>query len=228
MNYEIVQPGAFAILKVKLAAGESIKAESDAMVAMSKNIKLEGKMEGGFLGGLARKFLSGESLFFQTLTAQHSEGEVMLAPAAPGDIECIELDGSTGITLQSGAFLAAEQSINVETKMQNLMTGIFSGAGLFVVKVKGKGNLFVNAFGALHAVVLSPGQEWVVDTGHLVAWEDTVQYEIGKASEGFLSSMTSGEFLVCKMRGPGLVIIQSRNPNNFGQWVHPLLPPSNN
>ena len=56
MRYEIMQPGAFAFLKVQLEAGESIKAESDAMMAMSGNIKVEGKMEGGMLGGLARKF----------------------------------------------------------------------------------------------------------------------------------------------------------------------------
>lgn len=84
MRYEIMQPGAFAFLKVQLEAGEGIKAESDAMMAMSGNIKVEGKMEGGILGGLARKFLSGESLFFQHLTAQGASWGGCFSPADTG------------------------------------------------------------------------------------------------------------------------------------------------
>lgn len=84
MRYEIMQPGAFAFLKVQLEAGESIKAESDAMMAMSGNIKVEGKMEGGILGSLARKFLSGESLFFQHLTAQGASWGGCFSPADTG------------------------------------------------------------------------------------------------------------------------------------------------
>ena len=109
MRYEIMQPGAFAFLKVQLEAGESIKAESDAMMAMSGNIKVEGKMEGGMLGGLARKFLSGESLFFQHLTAQGQAGEAVLAPPIPGDVSAYELTGNT-LCITSGGFLAAEES----------------------------------------------------------------------------------------------------------------------
>lgn len=148
MRYEIMQPGAFAFLKVQLEAGESIKAESDAMMAMSGNIKVEGKMEGGMLGGLARKFLSGESLFFQHLTAQGQAGEAVLAPPIPGDVSAYELTGNT-LCITSGGFLAAEESVKIETKMQNLGKGLFSGAGLFVVKASGTGTLFFNSFGAL-------------------------------------------------------------------------------
>ena len=140
MRYEIMQPGAFAFLKVQLEAGESIKAESDAMMAMSGNIKVEGKMEGGMLGGLARKFLSGESLFFQHLTAQGQAGEAVLAPPIPGDVSAYELTGNT-LCITSGGFLAAEESVKIETKMQNLGKGLFSGAGLFVVKASGTGTL---------------------------------------------------------------------------------------
>lgn len=109
MRYEIMQPGAFAFLKVNLEAGEAIKSESDAMMMMSGNIKVEGKMEGGMLGGLARKFLSGESLFFQKLTAQNKAGEAVLAPPIPGDVGVYELQGNT-LCITSGGFLAAEES----------------------------------------------------------------------------------------------------------------------
>lgn len=84
MRYEIMQPGAFAFLKVQLEAGESIKAESDAMMAMSGNIKVEGKMEGGMLGGLARKFLSGESLFFSASDSTGASWGGCFSPADTG------------------------------------------------------------------------------------------------------------------------------------------------
>ena len=211
MRYEIMQPGAFAFLKVQLEAGESIKAESDAMMAMSGNIKVEGKMEGGMLGGLARKFLSGESLFFQHLTAQ---GQAVSA---------YELTGNT-LCITSGGFLAAEESVKIETKMQNLGKGLFSGAGLFVVKASGTGTLFFNSFGAIYPLELQVGEEMVVDTGHLVAWDADMNYKVTKASSGIMSSLTSGEMLVCKFTGPGKVYTQSRNPGSFGCWVGGIIP----
>lgn len=223
MRYEIMQPGAFAFLKVQFEAGESIKAESDAMMAMSGNIKIEGKMEGGMLGGLARKFLSGESLFFQKLTAQGQAGEALLAPPIPGDVSEYELTGNT-LCIASGGFLAAEESVKIETKMQNLGKGIFSGAGLFVVKASGNGLVFFNSFGAIHTLELAAGEELIVDTGHLVAWDADMQYKVTKASSGIMSSLTSGEMLVCKFTGPGKIYTQSRNPGSFGGWVGSIIP----
>ena len=82
-KFEYLHRGAFTMLKVRMNAGERMKAESDAMVAMSPNIRVEGKLEGGVLGGLGR-MLTGEKFFFQTLTAEMGPGEVYLAPAIPG------------------------------------------------------------------------------------------------------------------------------------------------
>lgn len=223
MEYEILQPGAFAMLKVKLAAGETIKAESDAMMSMSSNIHLDSKMEGGLLGGLARSFLSGESFFFQTLTAEGSEGEVVLAPAIPGDIESYALNGKT-LYVQTGGFLAAEKSVEINSKMQNLGKGLFSGAGLFVVKISGSGTVFFNTFGAIYTKELASGEECIVDTGHVVAWEESMNYEVKKAASGWMNSLTSGECLVCKFTGPGKVYMQSRNPGSFVNWLHGMLP----
>lgn len=218
MRYEILQPGAFAYLKVVLEAGESIKAESDAMMMMSAGIQMDGKMEGGLLSGLARSILGGESLFLAKLTAGKEKGEVMLAPALLGDIEACELKGRM-MNIASGSFLAAEESVKIETKMQNLGKGIFSGAGLFVIHAVGDGIVFLNSFGAICCRELVRGEELVVDTGHLVAWEDSMQYKIGKAGSDTISSLKSGDLLVCKFTGPGKVYIQSRNPASFNDWV---------
>lgn len=223
MIYKIMQPGAFAFLKVDLEAGESIKAESDAMMSMSGHVKVEGKMEGGLLGGLARSFLGGESLFFQKLTAKGALGEVVLAPAIPGDIAAYTLKGNS-LLITSGGFLAAEESVAIETKLQNLGKGLFSGSGLFVVKASGHGQIFFNSFGAIYPIEIESGKEVVVDTGHLVAWDASMQYSVGKASDGWVSSMTSGEMLVCRFTGPGVVYTQSRNPGSFTTWLSALLP----
>ena len=105
--------------------------------------------------------------------------------------------------------------------MQNLGKGLFSGAGLFVVKASGTGTLFFNSFGAIYPLELQVGEEMVVDTGHLVAWDADMNYKVTKASSGIMSSLTSGEMLVCKFTGPGKVYTQSRNPGwLLGWWYY--------
>lgn len=224
MKYEILYPEAFPIVKFQLNRGEKIKAESDAMIAMSPTVEVEGKMDGGFLGGLARKFLSGESMFFQELEATRGAGEVIIGHSLPGGIVDLELDGSYGLTIQKNGFLAATQGIDVSTKMQNLARGLFSGEGFFVLNATGKGTVFVSSYGGIHPINLEDGEEIIIDNGHLVAWGDYMEYNIEKASSGWISSMTSGEGLVCRFRGPGVVLIQTRNPDSFQSWILSMLP----
>jgi uncharacterized protein (TIGR00266 family) len=223
MRYELVNPGPFVMLKVQLDLGESLKAEAGSMVAMSDTVDVEGKMEGGFLKGLGR-MLAGESFFFQTLTARRGPGEVLLAHEIPGEIYPITLDGRTNYILQKDGFFAASREVEISTKVQNLLKGLFSGEGFFVLRASGMGTLFVSSYGAIHPIELSEGQEFVVDNGHLVAWPETMEYKIQKASSGWISSLTSGEGLVCRFRGPGRVLIQTRNPGGFIAWITQFLP----
>ena len=222
-SFQYLYRGAFTMLKVNLKAGERIKAESDAMVAMSPTVSVESKLEGGVLGGLGR-MLSGEKFFFQTLTAKHEPGEVYLSPTIPGEIMDIEMDGATTYLLQKDGFFAGSEGIAITTKMQNLAKGVFSGEGFFVIKATGKGTLFVSSYGAIHPFDLSQGEEIIVDNSHLVAWPETISYNIEKASSGWVSSFTSGEGLVCRFRGPGRVLIQTRNPKGFGSWINRFIP----
>ncbi len=221
MSYEILYEGAFPIIKYNLQKGEQLKAESDAMVAMSGTLDVTGGVEGGFLRGLTR-MLSGENFFFQYITASRGNGEVLLAHALPGGILDIELDGSYGLNIQKDGFLAATSGIEIDTKMQNLMQGIFSREGLFILKASGKGTIFVSSYGAIHPINLEQGEEFIVDNGHLVAWADYMEYKIEKASNGWISSFMSGECLVCRFRGPGVVLIQTRNPNGLKGWLMKL------
>ncbi len=215
--------GAFTMLEVDMPAGGGFKAESDAMVAMSPTIDVEGKLEGGVLGGLGR-MLSGESFFFQTLKANRGPGKALLAPAIPGDLHHLELDGSVEYLLQKDGFFAGSDTLTVSTKMQNLSKGFLSGEGFFVIRVSGRGTLFVSSYGAIHPIDIPAGEQMIIDNGHLVAWPATMPYTLERAAKGLISSLTSGEGIVCRFTGPGRVLIQSRNPSGFAAWIRGMLP----
>lgn len=224
MNYEILHQGGFPMVKVKLESGEKIKAESGAMIAMEDTIDVAGKMEGGVLGGIGRMF-AGEKFFFQTLEATRGAGEVFFAHSVPGGIKVIELDGMSEWKIQKDGFLASSNSVDIDTKIQNLTKGLFSGEGFFVLGARGKGTLFISSYGSIHELEIQPGREYVIDNEHLVAWEASLEYKIEKASaSGWISSFTSGEGLVCRFKGPGKVYIQTRNPSGFGSWIRGFIP----
>lgn len=223
MKHEILYQGAFPLLRVELEPGENVKAEAGAMVSMTPNIDLRGTVDGGLVRGLGR-MLSGEKFFFQELAATKGRGEVLLAPALIGDIQSVELDGSYRLFVQKDGFLAGTSGIQVNTKMQNLVKGFLSGEGFFIVEISGRGTVFLSSYGAIHAVNLGPGEEMIIDNGHLVAWPDYMEYKIEKASRGWISSVTSGEAAVCRFRGEGVVLIQSRNPQSFGGWIKQFIP----
>ena len=221
MKYEIVYQKAFHMVRYELEKGERIKAESDAMIAMSSTIDVTGGVEGGIMKGLTR-MLSGEKFFFQYLTATRGSGEVLFGHAVPGGIIDVELDGTYGMIIQKNGFLASTEGIEIDTKVQNLVQGIFSKEGFFILKARGKGILFLSSYGAIHPITLEVGEEIIIDNGHLVAWTEDMYYNIEKASNGWVNSIMSGECLVCRFKGPGTILIQTRNPNSFSGWISSL------
>ncbi len=221
MKYSIMYEDSFPIVKYNLDKGEKIKAESDAMIAMSTNLDVTGGVEGGILKGITR-MLAGEKFFFQYITANRGPGEVLFGHATPGGIIDVELDGSYGLRVQKDGFLASTEHVEISTEVQNLTKGLFSGEGFFVLNVTGKGTVFLSSYGAIHAINLEPGEEVIIDNGHLVAWADYMNYKIEKASAGWGSSIMSGEMLVCRFTGPGVVLIQTRNPSGFRTWIEKM------
>lgn len=224
MQYEIVHPGSNAMMIITLNQGESIKSEAGAMVAKSQNVAIEGKIEGGIGKAFTRSLVGGEKFFFQTLRADGGPGEVMIAPAIPGDVKILDMSGGQDFYLQGGSFLAASGNINIDTKMQKLSQGLFSGEGLFVLHCTGEGFVAASAFGGVYQIDIAPGKDYIVDNGHLVAWSGDTGYNIEKAAKGWLHTITSGEGLVCRFKGPGKVWIQTRNPKAFGGWVRQYMP----
>ncbi|HZB43939.1 MAG TPA: TIGR00266 family protein [Pyrinomonadaceae bacterium] len=220
-TYEVLHQPSFALAVVKLQAEQSIQAESGAMVSMSANIELQSQMKGGLLGALKRT-VGGESAFVSTFTARGGPGEVTFAPGGPGDIAAIEM-GNQQFFVQSSSYLAGDVSLTVDTKWGGAKS-FFGGEGLFVMQVSGSGVLIVSSFGAIHRKRLAAGERYVVDTGHLVAWEGTTQYTLRKATSGFFRSMVSGEGIVAEFSGPGEILIQTRNLAAFAGMLKPFFP----
>ena len=220
-SYQIEHQPAFSLAILKLQAEQSIMAEAGAMVSMSANIELQSQMKGGLLGALKRA-AGGESAFVSTFTARGGPGEVTLAPGAPGDIAAIEMHNQT-FFVQSSSYLAGDASLVVDTKWGGAKS-FFGGEGLFVLMVQGQGLLLVSSFGAIHRKTLAPGERYVVDTGHLVAWEGTTQYTLRKAASGFFRSMVSGEGIVAEFSGPGELLIQTRNLAALAGLLKPFFP----
>lgn len=220
MRHEILHKPSYALGRVFLASGEQIQAEAGAMVSMSDTIKMDTNVRGGLLGGLKRSVLGGESFFINTFTAEQS-GEVTIAPALPGDIDAIELNGNT-LLVQSGSFLAAGTEVNVDTKWGGGRS-FFSSEGLFLLKCSGYGTIFVSSYGAIEQIDLPAGGQHIVDTGHMVAFDETVNYSVER-SGGWISSVTSGEGLVCRLRGPGRFYMQTRSEQSLLSWLLPKIP----
>jgi len=220
-SYEILHQPAFSLAVLKLQAEQSIMAEAGAMVSMSANVELQSQMKGGLFGALKRA-AGGESAFVSTFTAHGGPGEVTLAPGAPGDIAAIEL-ANQSFFVQSSSYLAGDASLTVDTKWGGAKS-FFAGEGLFVLMVQGQGLLLVSSFGAIHRKTLQPGERYVVDTGHLVAWEGSTQYTLRKAAAGFFRSMVSGEGIVAEFTGPGELLIQTRNLAALAGLLKPFFP----
>ncbi len=221
-TWEIQHAGAFALAVVNLGSEQSISAEAGAMVSMSGNVDLTAEMKGGVFGALKRA-VGGESAFVSTFTAKGGPGEVTFAPGAPGDVAGIEMQNQT-FMVQSSSYLAGDTTLVVDTKFGGSKS-FFGGEGLFLLQVSGTGLLLVSSFGAIHRRTLRQGDLYVVDTGHLVAWESHMQYNLRKASKsGYLRSFLSGEGMVAEFTGPGEILIQTRNLAAFAGLLKPFFP----
>lgn len=223
MKYSISHAPSYTVAEVSLAQGESIRAEADAMVAMSPTIEIDSQMSGGgFFKALKTSVLGGESFFQAIFTATGGSGTLLLAPSTTGDIIGLELHGEP-LLIQSGSYLACDRTIELDTNFAG-GRGFFSGEGLFLLKATGNGTLLLSSFGAILKKTLASNEQFIVDTGHIVAFDASVRYTVRKAAKKLLTSITSGEGLVCEYTGPGNIYMQTRNPRGYVSWLLPMLP----
>jgi len=215
---------AFTVAVVKMAPGEQLRAEGGAMLSMTTGTQIETSTQGGILKGLKRT-LSGESFFMNTFTAAPAGGEMVLAHSLPGDMSYIDQQGDTWLYHRDG-FVACEMGIDLDTKWGGLK-GAFGASSFFVVKCTGRGKVVFGTYGALRRVDLEAGQQYTVDSGHLVAWHEAMPIDVHKVG-GLKSLMFSGEGFVVTLTGPGTFFTQTRSEGAFVSWLVPYLPKSSN
>lgn len=216
MNYTITESSAFPLAEVSLQAGEKIKLESGAMVYHNGHVKLEGKMNsngksglGGAIRAIGRSMSSGESFFISEATGQNDRAKIALAPASPGAIKEIQV-GTVHWRLNTGAFLACDSNVNYNMKRQKLSGAIFGGTGgLFVMETSGEGTMLINSYGDIVEVDVDGQEPFVVDNQHVLAWSDSLEYNIKVASGMF--GFKTGEGVVNEFHGSGKILIQTRN-----------------
>ncbi|GIW82486.1 MAG: TIGR00266 family protein [Gemmatales bacterium] len=208
---------AFANIHVKMAPGDVILGEADAMASMSPTVQIHARFNGGFFSALAKRYFGGESMFINEFVAL-DEGEIVFTQPLPGDIECIELKG-TSLFLQPGAFIACEPTVHLGVGWAGFSSWI-GREGLFRLKVSGQGRVWFGAYGGIFVREIE--DEYVVDTGHLVAYEPTIHIKVGMAG-GIFSSFFSGEGLVTRVYGPGRIYLQSRSLSGLAAWTDSFL-----
>ncbi|MCJ1365641.1 hypothetical protein MMC16_004766 [Acarospora aff. strigata] len=209
-SYRISHRDSNTILTLQLAIGCPLVAKPGVMIAMSPTVTLKGAVKFSM-----KKLIAGGEMATSTYTGP---GELLFAPAALGDITTLRLNGSEQWNVGKDAFLAATQGVVKDYKTQGFGKAMFSGEGLFVYKMSGIGILWISSFGVIIRKDLQEGEKYIIDNGHLVAWN--CKYVLERvASGGIISGMSSGEGLVCKFTGPGTVFMQTRNPAAFALWM---------
>ncbi len=210
---------AFAYINVDLDPGETVIAESDAMSSMAADLDLAAKLNGGFFGGIFKKFLGGESLFVNHFTNNTSEARrVTLVQPTPGNSREIQLNGQE-YCLQPGAFIACTPDVNFGIKWAGIKSW-FAKEGLFKLTVSGNGTVWYGAYGGL--LEKEVDGEYIVDTGHLVAYEPQMNLNIQLAG-GLFGSLFGGEGFVSRLEGKGKIVIQTRSLSGLADWVNPML-----
>jgi len=225
MNYKITGDN-LQIVTLELEEGETVYGEAGSMVYMSSNMKMEAKARGGLLKAIGRKFV-GETFFMTEFSPQGGKGYVGFAGNAPGKIKAIEINGNEFI-VQKDAFLCAENGIELSVAFQKRLGSIFfGGEGFILEKLSGKGTAFIHACGDFIEMELKEGESIKVDTGSVVGWEGSVDYDISRV-KGIKTIFFGGEGLfLTTLRGPGKIIIQSMSLHNLAMALYPFLPKEN-
>lgn len=225
VDIQILSRGAFGSALVTLEPEEKFVSESGAMYRTSGNVDVDvttrSRSSGGFFSGVKRA-LGSEHFFFSTYSVTGpGRGEVGLAPTLQGEIRRVDMDGSVAWLCAGGSYLGSEPSLDVDTQFQGLK-GFFTGESVVFLRVSGSGALLVNAFGRVSEVDVQGGL--VVDTGHVVAFEESLNYSVTKAAGSWFQSFLTGEGFVLNFEGTGKVLVQSHNPSEFGRRLGIKLP----
>lgn len=224
MNTEILHGPGNAAARITLDPNETITTEGGAMIAMSAQLNLttSTRQKGG--GGLlkaAKRLLSGESFFLNHYTAGPADGDVFLAATLPGDMKKFALTGES-LIVQAGSFVACSEGVSMDMSWQGFKS-FLSGERAFWLRISGSGTVVLSSYGAIYPIEVDG--EHIVDTGHIVAFDETLNFRLSKAGKSWIGSMLGGEGIVCRFQGRGVVWCQSHNAPSFGRTIGPMLKP---
>ena len=213
MKAKIMGNPDFGHVRFNLNPNERLVTESGAMAHMASNMTVTTKLMGGIIPAVVRRIFAGESLLVSEYSCP-TEGEISVSPSLPGQVGRIELNGNE-IFFQGGSYLASTPGVKVATKFGGLRA-LFSGEGAFFLRCHGKGHLWFNAYGAV--VEKQVDGELVVDTGHVVGWEQSLDWTVTGVGNLF-STIFSGEGLVLRFKGRGKVWLQTRSVGALVGWM---------
>lgn len=231
MSHEITHGPSFAMLRVDVQPGQTVVAEAGSMVARHQHVNMEVKMNAGrspgffaklkaFLIALVRKVIGGETFFVNHFSVQQQPGSVWVAPTTSGQILYRRMQGET-LYMSSGAYMAHVGDVDMKMKFGGFRA-LLAKEGAFFLEMSGSGDLWFNSYGGIHAIPVNGS--YLVDNGHLVAYEGSLEMNIKTAGGGMMGFMASGEGLICEFSGQGTVYIQSRNLDSLVGWLSPMLP----
>lgn len=220
MQADIHSGPAFAFGEITLPPGGAVRVEAGAMAMTRGDVSMATSTQGGFMKGL-RRSLGGESFFVNDFSSSRG-GVVAVAAALPGDMTKVTMAGSGSMLVQSGSWIASDTSVDVDSSWGGGKS-FFSGEGLILLRCRGQGDMLMSSYGAIRDATLAAGETMTLDTGHVVAFDDTVQYKVRKAGS-WKSTILGGEGLVTDFTGPGRVWLQTRSTSDLVSWLASRLP----
>ena len=223
MQVELRHNPSFAVARAHLEPGEQMRAESGVMMATSGGVDIASSTQGGMLKGLKRSVLGGESLFITTFTAPPHGGWVDVAHHLSGDIVVSGVLPDQPMNVTKGCWLGSSAGVELDTKWGGFKN-MFGGEGGFMIHASGQGTILLACYGALDTITLAEGEQVTIDTGHVVAYGPTTQFQMRRASTGMMNTLKSGEGFVFDFVGPGWVMTQSRNPSALQAWIRQVMP----
>jgi uncharacterized protein (TIGR00266 family) len=210
---------AYALAYISLDVGERIFVERNAMAAMSGGLRVQASVGGTRVSSaLARKIVGNEGVLFTVYEAELFGAWVALAPLRPGDIKVLDLVGSDFL-VQSGSLLCYSEGVDVSLRYGGVRSVVMQ-EGIAYIRVAGEGSAIITAYGAIERIEIGPDESLIVDTGHLVAFTESMQFTFGPLSS-IATAALSGEGIVAKFTGPGSVFLQTRAERDFHNWVFP-------
>lgn len=222
----VIEGDNLQVVRIKLKPGQEVYAEAGKMVYKTANVSWESRMSGRSVGeklwGALKRKIAGESLFL-TYFRSTGVGEVGFAGSYPGRLHAWELKAGQSVLVQRDSFICAQSTVDLSIALvKRLGAGLFGGEGFILEKLTGPGTVFIHAGGDLLQFHLGPGEMLQVDTGCVVGFDETVEYDVQLAG-GIKTALFGGEGLfLATLTGPGRVLIQSMTLEKLRRELTPI------